>query len=85
LAVEATAKIGGRVIWMPTYSAEADRAHRGIPGGINVLAPMGGWSPKFIPSWKLSGLTTWFSPPDTCPPPNARSWSGKPAASASTG
>ena len=49
LAVEATAKIGGRVIWMPTYSAEADRAHKGIPGGINVLAPDGRLVPEVYP------------------------------------
>lgn len=38
LAVETTANIGGRVVWMPTYSAQADRAHKGLPGGINILA-----------------------------------------------
>ena len=36
-AVEATANMGGRVVWMPTYSAQADRQHKGLSGGIFLL------------------------------------------------
>ena len=28
-AVESSAKMGSRVVWMPTYSARADREHKG--------------------------------------------------------
>ena len=37
MAVESTAKMGGRVVWMPTYSARADRQYKGLSGGISVL------------------------------------------------
>ena len=37
MAVESTAKMGGRVVWMPTYSAQADRQYKGLSGGISVL------------------------------------------------
>ena len=46
LAVEVTANMGGRVVWMPTYSAEADRAHRGLSGGINILETDGRLAPE---------------------------------------
>ncbi len=36
-AVESTARMGGRVVWMPTYSAKADRQYRGLSGGISIL------------------------------------------------
>lgn len=36
-AVESTAKVGGRVVWMPTFSARADRQHKGLNGGISLL------------------------------------------------
>ena len=36
-AVEASANMGGRVVWMPTFSARADKEHKGLPGGIYVL------------------------------------------------
>lgn len=45
MAVECTAKIGGRVVWMPTFSAQADRAHKGLSGGISLLDPQG----KLVP------------------------------------
>ena len=37
MAVEATAQMGGRVVWMPTFSAQADRESKGLSGGINLL------------------------------------------------
>ena len=37
MAVEATAQMGGRVVWMPTYSARADRETKGLSGGIYLL------------------------------------------------
>ena len=36
-AVAATADTGGRIVWMPTYSAKADREARGLDGGISLL------------------------------------------------
>ena len=36
-AVAATADMGGRIVWMPTYSAKADREARGLDGGISLL------------------------------------------------
>ena len=45
LAVESTAKVGGRVVWMPTYSARADRQHKGLNGGIYLLDDQG----KLVP------------------------------------
>jgi hypothetical protein len=37
MAVECTAKIGGRVVWMPTSSARIDRQRKGLSGGIYLL------------------------------------------------
>ena len=37
MAVESTAGMGGRVVWMPTYSARADRQYKGLSGGISIL------------------------------------------------
>lgn len=37
MAVECTAKIGGRVVWMPTLSARIDRQRKGLSGGIYLL------------------------------------------------
>ncbi len=37
MAVEATAQMGGRVVWMPTFSARADRESKGLGGGIYLL------------------------------------------------
>ncbi len=45
MAVECTAKVGGRVVWMPTSSAQADRQHKGLSGGINLLDGQG----KLVP------------------------------------
>ena len=36
-AVEATARMGGRIVWMPTYSARADRESKGLNGGTFLL------------------------------------------------
>ena len=45
-AVEATANMGGRVVWMPTYSAQADRQHKGLSGGIFLLDDNGKLLPE---------------------------------------
>jgi hypothetical protein len=45
-AVEATANMGGRVVWMPTYSAQADRRHKGLSGGIVLLDDSGRLLPE---------------------------------------
>ena len=45
-AVEATANMGGRVVWMPTYSAKADRQHKGLSGGIFLLDENGKLLPE---------------------------------------
>ncbi|MDA0263648.1 MAG: DUF6282 family protein [Chloroflexi bacterium] len=44
-AVEATANMGGRIVWMPTYSAKADREAKGLDGGISLLDDSG----KLVP------------------------------------
>lgn len=46
MAVECTAKMGGRVVWMPTYSAQADRVHKGLSGGIYLLDDHGKLLPE---------------------------------------
>ncbi|MEK7806652.1 MAG: DUF6282 family protein [Chloroflexota bacterium] len=46
LAVEATARMGGRVVWMPTFSARADRQHKGLNGGIYLLDDQGRLAPE---------------------------------------
>ncbi len=46
LAVEATANVGGRVVWMPTYSARADRESKGLEGGISLLDQSGDLAPE---------------------------------------
>jgi hypothetical protein len=46
MAVESTAKMGGRVVWMPTHSAQADRLHKGLTGGIFLLDDRGKLVPK---------------------------------------
>ena len=46
MAVESTALMGGRVVWMPTFSARADRQHRGLNGGIYVLDDHGRLVPE---------------------------------------
>ncbi len=45
-AVEASADMGGRVVWMPTHSAEVDRKRRGLEGGINLLDATGRLLPE---------------------------------------
>ena len=37
MALEASANMGGRVVWMPTFSSRADRQRRGLDGGIYIL------------------------------------------------
>ena len=37
MAVEASANMGGRVVWMPTFSARTDRERKGLSGGISLL------------------------------------------------
>lgn len=45
-AVESTAKMGGRVVWMPTYSARADHERKGLNGGISLLDDKGQLVPE---------------------------------------
>lgn len=52
-AVEATANMGGRVVWMPTYSAQADRQHKGLSGGIFLLDDNGKLLPEVYPILEL--------------------------------
>ena len=49
LAVEATANMGGRIVWMPTYSAKADREAKGLDGGISLLDASGSLVPEVHP------------------------------------
>ena len=48
-AVSASALMGGRIVWMPTYSARADRRHRGLEGGIYILDEHGKMVPEMYP------------------------------------
>jgi hypothetical protein len=48
-AVEASACMGGRVVWLPTFSALADRQRRGLEGGICVLDGRGKLVPEMYP------------------------------------
>ncbi|MCE2404705.1 MAG: hypothetical protein J4F43_06070 [Dehalococcoidia bacterium] len=48
-AVSASALMGGRVVWMPTYSARAHRRHRGLEGGIYILDESGRMVPEMYP------------------------------------
>lgn len=48
-AVEATARMGGRMVWMPTFSARADRQHKGLSGGISLLDDQGKLIPEVYP------------------------------------
>ncbi len=45
-AVETTAQMGGRVVWMPTYSAQADRQAKGLDGGVSLLDDSGSLLPE---------------------------------------
>ena len=49
MAVESTANMGGRVVWMPTFSARADRQHKGLSGGISILDDDGKLVPEVYP------------------------------------
>ena len=49
MAVEASANMGGRVVWMPTYSARADRQRKGLDGGIDLLDSNGRLRPEVYP------------------------------------
>ena len=46
MAVENTALMGGRVVWMPTFSARSDRQRRGLNGGIYILDDQGRLAPE---------------------------------------
>ncbi len=47
MAVEASANMGARVVWMPTFSARSDRQHRqGLEGGIYLLDGRGRLLPE---------------------------------------
>ncbi|HIM38263.1 MAG TPA: hypothetical protein EYM38_09635 [Dehalococcoidia bacterium] len=45
-AVESTAKMGGRVVWMPTYSARSDHERKGLNGGISLFDDKGHLVPE---------------------------------------
>ena len=45
-AVKATANMGGRIVWMPTHSAKADRESKGLDGGISLLDQSGALAPE---------------------------------------
>ena len=45
-AVEATANMGGRIVWMPTFSAKADRESKALDGGICLLDKSGALVPE---------------------------------------
>ncbi len=46
MAVKNTAMMGGRVVWMPTFSARSDRQRRGLNGGIYILDDQGRLAPE---------------------------------------
>ncbi|MDP3062235.1 MAG: DUF6282 family protein [Chloroflexota bacterium] len=46
MALEATANLGGKVIWMPTFSAQSDRKRQGLEGGIVILDDKGRLVPE---------------------------------------
>ena len=48
-AVSASALMGGRVVWMPTYSARSDRRNKGLDGGIYILDDHGKMVPEMYP------------------------------------
>ena len=48
-AVEASANLGGRIVWMPTLSARADRQAKGLEGGIYLLDSQGRLIPEVYP------------------------------------
>ena len=53
VAVECSAAMGGRVVWMPTHSARADRQRKGLNGGISVLDDQGRLVPEVYPILEL--------------------------------
>ncbi len=48
MAVESTARMGGKLVWMPTYSARADRQRKGLNGGIYILDDQGQLVPEIF-------------------------------------
>ena len=52
-AVEACAGMGGRIVWMPTRDAAADRRRSGKEGGIDIRAEGGGLRPELIDIIKI--------------------------------
>ena len=48
MAVESSALMGGRMVWMPTYSARADRQRKGLDGGIYILDDKGQLVPELF-------------------------------------
>ena len=48
-AVEASARMGARVVWMPTFSAWADRRRKDLDGGIYILDGQGRLVPEAYP------------------------------------
>lgn len=52
-AVECNAKVGGRMVWMPTFSARADRQLKGLNGGIYLLDDNAKLVPEVYPILEL--------------------------------
>ena len=48
-AVEASARMGARMVWMPTFSSQADKRRKGLPGGIYILDQDGKLVPEVYP------------------------------------
>ena len=48
-AVEASARMGARMVWMPTFSSQADKRRKGLPGGIYILNGEGKLVPEVYP------------------------------------
>ena len=48
VAVEASAQMGAKVVWMPTFSAAADYQRKGLEGGISIINEEGRLTPETV-------------------------------------
>ena len=71
MAVESTAMMGGRVVWMPTFSARAHRQHKGLNGGIYLLDGHGRLVPEVFAVLEVIKAHDMVWPPATSPPKKA--------------